>query len=177
MSSQLMNIRNIRSIFLIILIFILALIQVFFLSSSPILKGANLILCLIIILFVLPYKQKPIYLLGPSLIGGLILDLFSLFPFGFFILVFLSTNLFLSWLVRQIQLEKFISVAIFGVAANLTYYFFSIIVNQIFNLFKVSNILINFNYFYLSQIVQGLIINTLIISLAFFAGRHFKISY
>lgn len=167
---------NIKFFFLIILIFVLALIQVFFLPSN-ILKGANLVLCLIILLLVFPYKQKPICLFLLSLIGGLILDLFSLFPFGFFILVFLLINFFLLWLSEQIQLEKFLPVVIFGILANLSYYLFSIVINQFFYLIKISNLAINFNYFFLSQIIQGIIINTLIVSLVFLVGRHLKIGH
>jgi len=166
-----------KFIFLIILIFILTLIQVFFLSALPILKEINLILCLIATLFIFSYKKRPIYLLVLSLIAGLILDLFSLFPFGFFILVFLLLGFFLFWLSKQIQLEKFLLVVFFGILANLVYYFFSIIFNQIFYLIKISDLLINLNYFYFSQIIQSLIINTLIISLSFLILRQFKISH
>ncbi len=109
-----------KHIFYAVLLVFFIFVQIGFFSHLTFLKDLNLALCFLTIYFL----QRKRLLLIYVILSGVLLDLYSIFPQGFYLVIFLLTFVFLNWLRPRFG---DISVLMNIVIAFLTLAFYQII--------------------------------------------------
>lgn len=146
-------------IYFILLIFFI-LIQISLAPYFGILKYLNLPFCYLIIYRLLGKK----YFLFYIILTGLILDFFSIFPKGFYSIVFLLFGLLINWLADRFRKIHLINLFIAAISSGF-YQIIILVVNQILYLFKITQYPIIFNKAYFNQLGFFIVFNSIIIFL------------
>ncbi len=154
------------------LIIFLVIFQLSFLSHWRHLTYFNPILCLVIFL-----SAKRHYLnLFWALISGFFLDLFSFFPFGIFIVVFVFLIFLINFLVKNFFTNySFFSMFILGFIGIFFYNLFLIIISKVLYLVKIIDFNFILNNEYLFNFSWQLIINLIFLSILFFVKKSDKL--
>ncbi len=153
-----------KSICLIFFILILAALE---LSSPLIPTEVSLIFILAILFLIESGKDKTVkYIFLISICGGVLLDAYSIFPPGLFTLSLILTSYFCyKFLLSKFNLNKSLSIFVFGLVAGLVYQAFILLISQFFYLINLSDLRIGFDKFYWSSLFQSIFFNTLLITL------------
>lgn len=148
------------NIFLIVSCFIL---QIAILSNFKIFVNLNLIFCLTVF-FVLTFNFSRALLW--ALVGGFLLDFYSLFPFGNHIFIFLSIILILRYLLKNFFSHRsFYSLLILIIIGVLIYNLELLILGYAFSFLKMVELPVILDKIYLINFLGQIILNTFIISL------------
>ncbi|MBU4369316.1 hypothetical protein KKG58_00965 [Patescibacteria group bacterium] len=159
-----------KSICLIFFILILAALE----FSSPLIPAeVSLIFILTILFLIKSGKDKIIkHILLISICGGILLDVYSIFSPGLFILSLILTIYFCyKFLLCKFDLNKSLSIFVFGLAAVLVYQVFILLISQFFYLINLSDLRISFDKFYWFALFQSIILNALLITAFSFVVR------
>ena len=150
-----------RTIIIFIFLILILLFQLSFLPSTGIFRYFNLVFCYLVIYRFITKK----FFLFYAISAGLLLDLFSIFPNGFYLILYLLFGLTIDWLLSRVSvLSPLINAAIAPIS-GLIYQTEFLILNQALYWSKITRwtIILNQNYFY--QVIIFVIFNGLIIFL------------
>jgi len=159
-----------KSICLIFFILILAVLE---LSYSLIPLEISLIFILNILFLIKSGKNKITkYIFLTSIFGGILLDVYSIFPPGLFILsLVLTSYICYKFLISKFNLNKSLSIFVFSLVAGFVYQLFILLISQFFYLVSLSDLKVNFDKFYLSSLFQSIFLNALLIMIFSFLIR------
>ena len=165
-----------KSICLIFFILILAALEL----SSPLIPTEVSLIFILTILFLIESGKdkttKHIFLI--SIWGGILLDVYSIFPPGLFILsLFLTSYFCYKFLLSKFNLNKSLSIFVFGLVAGLVYQVFILLISQFFYLINLSDLRISFDKFYWSALSQSIFFNALLITIFSFLTRLIGLKY
>lgn len=109
------------------------------------------------------FSKDKLSIIWPIL-GGIILDYFSIFKFPLFTLSLLGTFLIIRFVAERIlTFRNFISLIIFSVGGILVYNLIFLILNSITYFLKIENISIIFNRVYFSYFLSNVIFTFLLL--------------
>lgn len=161
-----------RITFNFILLIFLFFIQIIFLPYLGILRYLNLVFCCLTIYRLIDRKFFLFYLI----LGGLLFDSYSVFPKGYYLVLFLLAGLIVNWFVERIGNFSFLNVLIIGLFSTFIYQFFFLIINQSLHWLKIIPQPIIFNKAYFIQTGLFILLNSLIIlSVQRLCSTHLKL--
>ncbi len=147
-----------KLLFNFFLIFFFFIIQLSFLPSLGLLSNLNLVLCFIIFITLINFSRA----FWMALLGGILLDLYSLLPFGTSALILLLTVTFVNFLFKKFFVyHSLFSLVVSGFIAILFYEFLFFLFSLFFyliglGLFKPILDKTYFNYFVYSFSLNSL---------------------
>jgi len=163
----------------ICLIFFILILTALELSFPLIPAGVSLIFILTILFLIESGKDKitkHIFLI--SILGGILLDAYSIFPPGLFILSLILTSYFCyKFLLSKFNLNKSLSIFVFGLVAGLVYQVFILLISHFFYLVNLSDLRISFDKFYWFALFQSIFFNALLITFFSFLIRLIGLKY
>ncbi|MDD4995956.1 MAG: hypothetical protein PHW15_00560 [Patescibacteria group bacterium] len=167
-------------VFLIILIFIIFLLEI----SLPIIPLGVSFIFIFIMVFLLKaskdkdfFSQKIRYVFFTAIIGGFLLDCYSIFfPGTFFLSLLTVTYLSKRFFLLKFNTNKILSVLIFGLVAGFIYQFLISFFIFISSFFQSTIPQIYFNGFYWLNVFQAIVLNGLLIVFLFWALNLIKFS-
>ena len=165
-----------KFICLIFFVLILAILEI----SSPLIPTEISLIFILAILFLIESGKKKItqYIFLISIWGGILLDVYSIFPPGLFTLSLILTSYFCyKFLLSKFNLNKSLSIFVFGLVAVLIYQVFILLISHFFYLTNLSDLRIIFDKFYWSALFQSIFFNALLITLFSFLIRLIGLKY
>lgn len=150
-----------KAIFLIFLTFVLFVLE----TSVPIIPvGISLIFIFLVVLLI-DYKEAWPSGFIVAVSGGILLDCYSVFPPGLFLLSLLIVVYFSErFLLSKFNINKILSVLIFSLIIALIYQILILIFNYGFYFLGISDFRIYFDKFYWLSLLQSIILNGLLIT-------------
>jgi len=163
----------------ICLIFFILILVAFELSSPLIPTEVSLIFILVLLLLIKSGRDKITkYVFLISICGGVLLDIYSIFPPGLFTLSLVLTSYFCyKFLLSKFNLDKSLSIFVFSLFVGLVYQVFILLISQIFYMINLSDLKISFDKFYLFALFQSIFLNALIITIFSFLIRLIGLRY
>lgn len=162
----------IKNIFIIILIVFLALFQIGFLNEfSSISKFSNLLLIFLIFLTFKRQKNIPILYI---LITGLIMDISSIYFFGFYTIVLLITALAIKYLqTKYINQKTYYGLLIISLLGTFVYFILSLMLINMTYLINFTGYYFQLDLNLLVNLIIQLIVNSSILICVLFITRFF----
>lgn len=159
-----------KNFFIFLILTLLVVLQTSFLPSINYLDNINLILILIFsFIFILGIKKA----LWWGLVGGLMLDLYSILNFGVITIALISSLVLTYFLFKNFFINRsFSSLIILITTATLFYNLILIILSKILKFINLNtyDIILTFQYFY--SLIEKIIFNILLILIIFFIGNY-----
>ena len=122
------------------------------------------------------FGPKHVYLM--SIFGGILLDLYSIFPPGlYFLSLFITTYICYKFVLPRFNLTGPLNILIICIIASLIYQFFLVFIGYLFYVLGFSNIKIIFDKFYFSNIIWFVVLNSILILISFFIIKRVKQTY
>ncbi len=159
-----------KSIFLVFLTLIFFILEI----SIPVIPmGVSLIFVLLVVLLIQTAKDdKNIrrsglkYVFLTCVLGGILLDCYSVFPPGLFLLSLLIVSYFSEkFLLSKFNINKILSILIFSLTIALIYQFLILIFSYCFYFLGLLDFRIYLDKFYWLSIFQAVILNGLLITM------------
>lgn len=150
-----------RTIITFIFLILILIFQLSFLPNTGIFKYFNLVFCYLVIYRFITKKFFLLYTIS----AGLLLDLFSIFPNGYYLILYLLFGLTIDWLFSRVSVVSPLINAAIAPISGLIYQIEFLILNQILYWSKMIRWSIIFNLSYFYQVAIFIIFNSLIIFL------------
>lgn len=148
-----------KHIFFVLILIFFIFLQFSLLPHLSILHYVNLVWCFLLIYLLSRKKLSLIYFI----LAGLLLDLYSIMPPGFYLIIFLLTFLFINWLCSRVtDASPWLNLLIVFVSL-LVYQVSSIVLGLIFHYFRLTTQQLILDGYYLKTILWFIVFNTIII--------------
>ena len=154
-----------KTLFYILLIILAGIFQIGFLSHFDFLKNINLLLIITIFTTIVNY---PLALIG-VIFGGFLLDIYSNFWFGSFVIsLVLTTIIIKNFFNNYFSKQHFLTYPAIGFIGVLRYNFILINLINFFYLIKINAFSLILNKIYWFDLIQQIILNVILICLLYF---------